>query len=186
MNRPVARIYQWVSIDATELARQEALHAETQAMGYSVAATYSESGPDAWNGCPQLRQLLADLNQGDAIIAEHLDRITRLPLDNVVALMGLICAKGARLAIPGLLDLSHAAAGPAVIVREAMQAMLLKTIVYQCRAYWEAHREPQRRRVEGGAEPADSRQNTVFVPINQSHGQESAHPAESSCAASKR
>jgi hypothetical protein len=57
--------------------------------------------------------------------------------------MGLICAKGAKVAIPGLLDLTHTAAGPAVIVREAMQAMLLKTIMYQCRAYWETYREPQ-------------------------------------------
>lgn len=150
MNRPVARIYQWVSIDATGLARQNTLHAETQAMGYRVAATYAERGPGAWEACPQLQQLLADLNEGDTIIAEHLDCITRLPLDKVVALMGLVCAKGARIAIPGLLDLSHTAAGPALIVREAMQAMLLKTIMYQCRAYWEAHREPQRARVEAG------------------------------------
>lgn len=143
MSRPVARIYQWVSLDATGLARQDTLHTEAQAMGYSVAATYAEKGAGAWETCPQLQQLLADLNEGDTIIAEHLDCITRLPLDKVVALMGLICTKGARLAIPGLLDLSHTAAGPALIVREAMQAMLLKTIVYQCRAHWEARRESQ-------------------------------------------
>jgi DNA invertase Pin-like site-specific DNA recombinase len=143
MNRPVARIYQWVPIDAIELARQEALRAETQAMGYIVAATYSERGPGTWDERPQFQQLLADLNDCDTIIAEHLERITRLPLDKVVALMGLICAKGARISIPGLLELSHTGVGPALIVREAMQAMLLKTILYQCRAYWEARREPR-------------------------------------------
>jgi hypothetical protein len=143
MNRPVARIYQWVSIDPTELARQDALRAETQAMGYVVAATYPESGPGAWDERPQLLQLLADLNEGDTIIAEHLDRITQLPLDKVIALMGLICARGARVAIPGLLDLSHPVAGPAVLVRDAMQAMLLRTILYQCRSHWAAQREPR-------------------------------------------
>lgn len=150
MIRPVARIYQWVSIDAGGLARQNTLHAETLAMGYCVAATYAERSPGASDACPQLQQLLADLNEGDTIIAEHLDCITRLPLDKVVALVGLICAKDARMAIPGLLDLSHTGAGPAPIAREAMQAMLLKTIMYQCRAYWEAGREPQRPRVEAG------------------------------------
>lgn len=144
MNRPVARIYQWVPIDAIELARQEALRAETQAMGYIVAATYSERGLGTWDERPQFQQLLADLNDCDTIIAEHLDRIIRLPLDKVVALMGLICAKSARISIPGLLELSHTGAGPALLVREAMQAMLLKTILYQCRAHWEAGREPQR------------------------------------------
>jgi DNA invertase Pin-like site-specific DNA recombinase len=148
VNQPVARIYQWVSIDAVELARQDALRAETQAMGYIVAATYSESGPGAWDERPQLQQLLADLNEGDTIIAEHLDRITQLPLDKVVALMGLICAKGAKVSIPGLLDLSDTAAGPAVLVREVMQAMLLKTILYQCRLHWKSERAPLRRGVD--------------------------------------
>lgn len=143
MNRPVARIYQWAPIDAIELAREEALRAETQAMGYIVAATYSERGPGSRDECPQFQQLLADLNESDTIIATHLDRITRLPLDKVVALLGLVCAKGARISIPGLLELSHTGVGPALIVREAMQAMLLKTILYQCRAHWGAEREPQ-------------------------------------------
>lgn len=143
MNRPVVRIYQWAPIDAIALARQEALRAETLAMGYIVAATYADRGPATWDERPQFQQLLADLNAGDTIVAEHLDRITRLPLDKVVALLGLVCAKGARISIPGLLELSHTGVGPALIVREAMQAMLLKTILYQCRAYWEADREPQ-------------------------------------------
>ena len=146
--QPVARIYQWLSIDAATLACQAELHTQTQAMGYSVAATYSEHHPDAWDDRPQLQRLMADLNDGDTIVAEHLDRITRLPEHNVVALMGLICVKGARLSIPGLLDLSHAADGSAAIVREAMQAMLLKTIVYQCRSHWEPQRAPHHPGVE--------------------------------------
>jgi hypothetical protein len=156
MNRPVVRIYQWVPLDAIELARQDALRAEAQAIGYIVAATYSERGPGTWDERPQFQQLLADLNACDTIIVEHLDRITRLPLDKVVAMMGLVCAKGAWISIPGLLELSHTGVGPAPIVRETMQAMLLKTIMYQCRAHWEPNREPQRRRVEGGAEPPGS------------------------------
>lgn len=145
MNRPFARIYQWVSTDPAELARQEALRADTQAKGYAVAATYAECSRGPCGERPQFQQLVADLNEGDTIVAEHLDRITQLPLDKVVALTGLICAKGARVAIPGLLDLSHTAVGHAVIVRDTMQAMLLKTMLYQCRAYWDARREVAQR-----------------------------------------
>jgi DNA invertase Pin-like site-specific DNA recombinase len=148
VSQPIARIYQWMSTDAAELVGQAALRSETQALGYIIAATYCESDPGEGDELPQLRRLMADLNEGDTIIAEHLDRITRLPLDKVVALMGLICAKGASVSIPGLLDLSHTAAGPAVIVREAMQAMLLKTILYQCRSHWAAQRELRRQGVD--------------------------------------
>lgn len=143
MNRPVVRIYQWAPLDTIDLARQEALRAEAQAMGYIVAATYSESGSGTRDGRPQFQQLLADLNACDTIVVEHLDRITLLPLDKVVAFTGLVCAKGAMISIPGLLDLSHTGMGPALLVREAMQAMLLKTILYQCRAHWDPRRAPR-------------------------------------------
>ena len=143
MQRPIVRIYQWVSNDATTLVRQDALRTEAETMGYVVAAMYSETGLGAWDERPQLQRLLADLNEGDTIIVEHLDRITQLPMDKVVALMGIICTKGVTVSIPGLLDLSHTVGGPSVIVRDAMQAMLLRTILYQCRSHWEARREPQ-------------------------------------------
>ena len=136
MNRPVVRIHQWVPLDAIALVCQEALRAEAQAIGYIVAATCSERGPGTWDDRPQFQQLLADLNACDTIIAEHLDRITRLPLDKVVALMGLVCAKRAWISIPGLSELSHSGVGPAPIVREAMQAMLLKPLANRSAAEW--------------------------------------------------
>ncbi|MGJ9420500.1 recombinase family protein [Massilia sp. CMS3.1] len=143
MKQPIARIYQWASSDATELAHQDALRVEAQAMGYTVTATYSEEGAGAWGERPQLQRLLNDLKEGDTIIVEHLNRITLLPLDKVVALVGILGAKGATVSIPGLLDLSHTAKGPAVIVRETMQAMLLKVVLYQCRSHWEARSKRQ-------------------------------------------
>lgn len=148
MSRAIVRIYQWVSNDATEHVGQDALRAAAQAMGYQVGAIYSEKGPAAWDACPQLQQLLAELNEGDIILVEHLDHITQLPLDKVVALMATICARGATVAIPGLLDLTHVAAGPAPIVREAMQAMLLKVVLYQCRAHWNARRQGRAREID--------------------------------------
>lgn len=163
MTRPSARIYQWASTDATALARQDATRAEAQALGYSVAATYSEQGAAAGNAYPQLQRLMADLNEHDTIIVERLDRITLLPIDKVIALMGTISAKDAAVSIPGLLDLAHTAKATAVIVRETMQAMLLKVVLYQCRSNWEERHE---RRTQAYGLPAKDRpvHHTVQAP----------------------
>lgn len=148
MNQPNARIYQRVSTKGQDLTRQEALRAEAEAKGYKVVATYSEKESGTTEKRPELQRMLADLNQGDIIIAEHLDRITRLPMDKAEALMAQIKAKGATVSVPGLIDLPKAEDGMAGIVMESMQAMLLKMALYQCRADWETRRQRQRQGIE--------------------------------------
>jgi len=57
------------------------------------------------------------------VVAEKIDRISRLPLAEAEQLVGSIRAKGARLAIPGLVDLSYFATeadGIAKIVLESI------------------------------------------------------------------
>jgi DNA invertase Pin-like site-specific DNA recombinase len=144
MNKPVARIYQRVSTESQDLTRQESLRADAEAKGYIVVATYSEKASGTSENRDALQRMLADLNDGDTIIAEHLDRITRLPLDKAEALMAVIKAKGARVSVPGLIDLPKAEEGIAGIVMDAMQAMLLKMALYQCRADYETRRERQK------------------------------------------
>jgi len=143
MNKPLARIYQRVSTDSQDLSRQESLRADAEAKGYLVVGTYSEKASGTSEDRPELQRMLADLNEGETIIAEHLDRITRLPLDKAVALMGKIAAKGVKVSVPGLIDLPKAGEGVAAIVMDAMQAMLLKIALYQCRADWETRRQRQ-------------------------------------------
>jgi hypothetical protein len=63
------------------------------------------------------------------VVAEKMDRLSRLPLPEAEKLIAAIRTKGARLAIPGLVDLSElarAAEGIAKIVLESTQDMLLK------------------------------------------------------------
>lgn len=144
MNKPIARIYQRVSTDGQDLTRQESLKAEAEAKGYVVVATYSEKASGTSEDRPELQRMLADLNDGDTIIAEHLDRITRLPLDKAVALMAQINAKGAKVSVPGLIDLPKAEDVRTSIVMDTMQAMLLKLALYQCHADWETRKERQR------------------------------------------
>lgn len=144
MNEPVARIYQRVSTEGQDLTRQQSLRAEAEAKGYQVVATYSEKASGTSEDRPELQRMLADLNEGDTIIAEHLDRITRLPLDKAEALMAVIKAKGATVSVPGLIELPKVENGIAGIVMEGTQAMLLKIALYQCRADWETRKERQR------------------------------------------
>ncbi|MGI4842317.1 MAG: recombinase family protein [Janthinobacterium lividum] len=148
MNKPIARIYQRVSTEGQELTRQQSLRAEAEAKGYQVVATYSEKESGTKEDRPELQRMLADLNEGDTIIAEHLDRITRLPLPEAEALMKKIRAKGATVSVPGLIELPKVENGIAGIVMEGTQEMLLKIALYQCRADWETRRERQRQGIE--------------------------------------
>lgn len=145
MNKPIARIYQRVSTEGQELTRQQSLREEAEAKGYMVVATYSEKESGTSEKRPELLRMMADLNPGDTIIAEHLDRITRLPLDKAEDLMALIEAKGAKVSVPGLIDLPAIELdGLAGIVFKSAQDMLRKIALYQCRADWETRRERQR------------------------------------------
>jgi len=85
------------------------------------------------------------------VVAEKIDRISRLPLAEAEQLVGSIRAKGARLAIPGLVDLSDFAAeadGIAKIVLESIQELLLKLALQMTRDDYETRRERQRQGVQ--------------------------------------
>ena len=131
MNKPIARIYQRVSTEGQELTRQQSLREEAEAKGYMVVATYSEKASGTSEERPELLRMMADLNPGDTIIAEHLDRITRLPLDKAEDLMALIESKGAKVSVPGLIDLPAIELdGLAGIVFKSAQDMLRKIALY--------------------------------------------------------
>lgn len=143
MNKPLARIYQRVSADSQDLSRQQSLRADAEAKGYLVVGTYSEKASGTSEDRPELQRMLADLNEGETIIAEHLDRITRLPLPKAEALMRKIKDKGALVSVPGLIELPKVGEGVAAIIMDAMQEMMLKIALYQCRADWETRRQRQ-------------------------------------------
>ena len=102
----VARVYLRVSTDSQDLARQEAIVATARGAGYYVAAVYRETASGARPDRPELVRMIADLQPGEVVIAEKIDRISRLPLPEAEQLVAAIRAKGARLAVPGIVDLS--------------------------------------------------------------------------------
>jgi len=147
----VARIYMRVSTDAQDLARQEAIATSARAAGFYVAGIYREKASGARADRPELLRMIQDLQPGEAVVAEKIDRISRLPLEDAEKLVASIRAKGARLAVPGIIDLGELAAaaqGSARIVLESVQDMLLKLALQMARDDYEDRRERQRQGIE--------------------------------------
>ncbi len=147
----VARVYLRVSTDAQDLKRQEGIIEGARAAGYYVAGVYREKASGARPDRPELLRMVADLQPGEVVIAEKIDRISRLPLAEAERLVASIRAKGARLAVPGVVDLSELAAeaqGVAKVVLESVQDMLLKLALQMARDDYEDRRERQRQGIK--------------------------------------
>jgi DNA invertase Pin-like site-specific DNA recombinase len=146
----VARIYLRVSTEEQDLSRQTAIVDNTRDAGCYVAGIYREKASGARADRPELLRMIADLQPGEIVVAEKIDRISRLPLAEAELLVASIRAKGARLAIPGVVDLSDLAAeasGVARIVLESVQDLLLKLALQMAREDYEDRRERQRQGV---------------------------------------
>ena len=147
----IARIYLRVSTDQQDLTRQDDIEQSTRAAGYYVAGVYREKASGARADRPELLRMIADLQPGEVVVAEKIDRISRLPLAEAEQLVTSIRTKGAKLAVPGLVDLSEIAAaadGVARIVLESVQELLLKLALQMARDDYETRRERQRQGVQ--------------------------------------
>lgn len=146
-----ARVYLRVSTEEQDLSRQEAIVAGARAAGYYVAAIYREKASGARPDRPELLRMIEDLQPGEVVVAEKIDRISRLPLPEAELLVAAIRRKGARLAVPGIVDLSDLvadSAGVARIVLEAVQDMLLRVALQTARDDYDTRRERQREGIE--------------------------------------
>ena len=147
----VARIYLRVSTDQQNLTRQANIEATAVAAGFYIAAIYKEKASGARADRPELLRMIGDLQPGDVVIAERIDRISRLPLPDAEKLIASIRATGAKLAVPGVVDLSEMAAPSdhiAKIVLESVQDMLLKLALQMARDEYETRRERQRQGIQ--------------------------------------
>lgn len=147
----IARVYLRVSTDVQDLERQETIIASAKAAGYYIAGIYREKASGARADRPELLRMVKDLQPGEVVIAEKIDRISRLPLAEAERLVASIREKGARLAVPGLVDLSELAQeakGVAKVVLESVQDMLLKLALQIARDDYEDRRERQQQGIE--------------------------------------
>lgn len=76
----VARIYLRVSTDEQELTRQANIEHSARTAGYYIAGVYLEKASGARADRPELLRMIADLQPGEVVVAEKIDRISRLPL----------------------------------------------------------------------------------------------------------
>ncbi|MFA0011535.1 recombinase family protein, partial [Vibrio sp. 10N.261.46.E12] len=74
---------------------------------YYVAGVYKEKASGARADRPELLRLIGDLQPGEIVVAEKIDRISRLPLPEAEKLVDSIRDKGAKLSVPGLVDLTE-------------------------------------------------------------------------------
>ncbi|WP_017161196.1 recombinase family protein [Xanthomonas phaseoli] len=147
----VARIYMRVSTEQQDIERQEEIAKAAKAAGYYVAGIYREKASGARADRPELLRMIADLQPGEVVIAEKIDRISRLPLAEAERLVASIRDKGARLAVPGVVDLSELAdeaKGVAKIVLESVQELLLRLALQMAREDYEDRRERTRQGIE--------------------------------------
>jgi DNA invertase Pin-like site-specific DNA recombinase len=147
----VARIYLRVSTEEQDLTRQEDIEKSTRAAGYYVAGVYREKASGARADRPELLRMIEDLQPGEVVVAEKIDRISRLPLPEAEQLVASIRAKGAKLSVPGLVDLSDIVAGTdgiAKVVLESVQELLLKLALQMSRDDYLTRRERQRQGIQ--------------------------------------
>jgi len=147
----IARLYLRVSTESQDLARQESIVENARVAGFYIAGTYREKASGARADRPELLRMIGDLQPGEVVIAEKIDRISRLPLPEAELLISSIREKGARLAVPGVVDLSELTAetqGVAKIVLESVQEMLLKLALQIAHDDYQDRRERQRQGVE--------------------------------------
>ncbi len=142
----IARVYLRVSTDQQDLERQEQIVADAKSKGFYVAGVYREKASGARADRPELLRMIADLQNGEVVIAEKIDRISRLPVEEAKKLIETIKSKGARLSIPDVVDLSDVIAGSKGMAKEvldAVQKMLLNIALQMAHDDFETRRERQ-------------------------------------------
>lgn len=147
----VARIYLRVSTDEQSLERQHLIEQNTRDAGFYIAAVYKEKASGARADRPELLRMIQDLQRGEVVVAERMDRISRLPLAQAQQLIQSIRAKGAKLAVPGVMDLSSLTAevdGVARIVVESVQEMLLNLALQMAHDDYVLRRERTQQGIE--------------------------------------
>ena len=80
LSMKIARLYLRVSTDEQDLTRHTGIEDSTRSAGYYIAGVYREKASGARADRPELLRMIADLQPGEVVVAEKIDRISRLPL----------------------------------------------------------------------------------------------------------
>ena len=187
-----ARIYLRVSTQQQSLVRQNSLVDKVKSEGYYIAGVYREKASGARLDRPVLNQLIEDLQPGDVIVAEHIDRITRLPLLEAEKLIDRIKEKRAFLSIPGIIDLSQIQTDSEIarIVLDSFQTMLCRIALQIARDDYERLKERQAAGLERAKQAnvykgkaPDLKRHQLIIELRKTHSiKKTAELAECSTA----
>ncbi|OSI12953.1 recombinase family protein [Neisseria canis] len=154
----VARIYLRVSTLQQNLERQREIIEQAKENGFYIAGVYEEKASGVNASRPELNRLISDLQEGDWVIAERLDRITRLPPREAEQLIARITEKGAKLHVPdvfsfGNIDelMGQGDSLPKYLsepLMEALQKMFLRMALSIAHEDWKTRRERARQGIE--------------------------------------
>lgn len=175
----VARVYLRVSTESQDLERQEQIIEGAKSAGYYVAGVYREKASGARSDRPELLRMIDDLQPGEVVIAEKIDRISRLPLPEAEKLIDSIRVKGAMLSVPGIVDLTElvsGASGVTKVVLESVQELLLKLALQMARDDYEDRREKQKQGIELAKKKgkyqgrkANHKQHEIIISLRPNH-----------------
>lgn len=143
--KKIARIYCRVSTQEQDLSRQLQLKTWAEERGFYVAKVYAEKASGRTAGREKLNEMISDLQDGETVIAENIDRLSRLPIKEAEQLIQQIKNKGARLLLPNVLEISSSYDPESMegIIFNAMQDLLLKILLKSASDDYELRRARQ-------------------------------------------
>ncbi|MDO5073162.1 MAG: recombinase family protein [Neisseria animaloris] len=144
--KKIARLYCRVSTEEQNLERQMELKKWAEERGFYVAKIYAEKASGRTAKRPKLQEMIQDLQSGETVIAENIDRLSRLPLQEAEELIAAIEQKGAKLLLPNVLEplnTQYTENSMEHIVFSAMQNLLLKILLKSASDDYELRRERQ-------------------------------------------
>ena len=143
--KKIARIYCRVSTQEQDLSRQLQLKTWAEERGFYVAKVYAEKASGRTAGREKLNEMISDLQDGETVIAENIDRLSRLPIKEAEQLIQQIKNKGAQLLLPNVLEISTSYDPESMegIIFHAMQDLLLKILLKSASDDYELRRARQ-------------------------------------------
>lgn len=142
----IARIYCRVSTKEQNLDRQLNLKHWAEQRGFYVAHIYAEKQSGRTANRIQLKEMLNDLQDGETVITENIDRLSRLPLHEAEKLIEQMKSKGTKLLLPNVLDFPEIEDKNSMeyIVFNAMQDLLLKILLKSASDDYELRQQRQK------------------------------------------
>ena len=144
----VARIYCRVSTEEQDLRRQDDLIKFAQNHGYYVAKVYREKASGYTANRKVLNELIDDLQEGEAVIVERVDRLSRLPLKQAQGLLARIEEKGASVVVPELIHLINMEVGDSdlsKLITNTIHKLLLQIMMDFAHTDYQSRRAQQSR-----------------------------------------